>query len=56
MELTSEMRNWILQLLALLFINAFAFVYDAQWINVAVIVDALALGVNLKDVWQRKNS
>ena len=36
------------KLLALVFINLLAFWFDAEWIQIAIVVDALILGVEIK--------
>lgn len=46
--------NIILQAIALTFLNIFAIFYDAEWLQIAVAVDLLSLGVNLKSVYSNK--
>lgn len=38
------------QLIGLVFVNAIAFYFDGQWIPVAVAVDLLVLGYDLKSL------
>jgi len=39
----------ILQIIALLGINSLAFIYDAEYINLAIGIDALILGINIRN-------
>jgi hypothetical protein len=43
-------KTLILQSIALVAINVLAFVYDGQYVPLAIGVDALVLGFNLRDL------
>lgn len=45
---TNKHYSLVLQIIALLGINGLAFIYDGQYIPMAIGIDALILGINLK--------
>lgn len=53
MNLTA-VKKIVLEAIALIGINALAFVYDAEYIPLAIGIDALVLGVELKGVTSSK--
>jgi len=45
-----KIKNLALQLTALICVNLLAFIYDSQWLYVAVALDCATLGFNLSAI------
>lgn len=49
MNAVIKIHKTVHELLALIFINGLAFVYDSNYIMMALGIDAMVLGVNIRD-------